>query len=105
MAEPYGFGIIEKPMRGDAPPMTRPIRRSTKTFAVGSALVALLLASGALAADEPLPLDQANAAIAQAKKLIDGAPVGNKEAEEHKKKAGELLIRAQSEIFKAKTAK
>jgi len=83
----------------------RPTRGSTTTFAIGSALTALLLASGAFAADEPLPLDQANAAIAQAKKLIDGSPVGNKQAEEHKKKAGELLVRAQSELFKAKTAK
>jgi hypothetical protein len=81
------------------------VPRAPQRLAIGTLLSALLLASGALAADAPLPLDEANTAIVRARELIQSAPAGSKTFEEHRKKAAELLVRAQSELLKAKTAK
>ncbi len=78
------------------------IPRSPTPLATRLALLTFLGATSALAADEPLPLDGANAAITLARELIDKAPTGNAESEQHRKKASELLVRAQGELIKAK---
>jgi hypothetical protein len=83
------------------PTLPRPPQR----LAIGAVFSAVLAASSVLAADAPLPLDEANSAIVRAKELIQAAPAGSKAFEEHRKKAAELLVRAQSELLKAKSAK
>jgi hypothetical protein len=78
--------------------------RSRKTFGWGSALLALTFASSALGADTAgLTLDEANAQLTQ---LIDGikrGPTLGAEAEARKKKALDLLTRAQGELIKGKS--
>ena len=83
--------------------MQHALRFTRPTWA--SVLVASLVAFGAgtaLAADSPL--DDANALVQKATTLLKSAESANEnpEAAAHRKKAVELLTRAQSEILKAK---
>ncbi|HEY3499084.1 MAG TPA: hypothetical protein VGK73_30545 [Polyangiaceae bacterium] len=72
---------------------------STKLLA-GLTLGAGLFASVAYAASEKL--DEANANTAKAIVLLKESPAGADDKDAHRKKAIDLLTRAQSEILKAK---
>ena len=75
------------------------MRASTKLLA-GLTLAVGLVAGVAYAASEKL--DEAHATTAKAIVLLKETPTGADEKDAHRKKAIDLLTRAQSEILKAK---
>lgn len=78
--------------------MTRP--RPAKSLAFGSAFVALLVASFAVAADAT-PIDKASGQVSEALSLLRDVKVGNKDGDEHLEKARAYLARARAELLKA----
>jgi hypothetical protein len=89
--------------------VARPFSQSPRPRAVGAGLfLALALAAGAaVAGDAPAPdpkLGEANESAAKAIAALKAAqgPKGSESFEAHRKKAIDLLTRAQGEIIKAK---
>jgi hypothetical protein len=80
---------------------TRPRLRLTRAWVLAAGLAAALISGAAWAADAKL--DEANASAAKAILLLKSSEnPGSAEAEAHRKKAIDLLTRAQGEILKAK---
>ena len=80
---------------------TPPRRRSRSPWVMAAGLAAAFVSGAAWAADTKL--DEANANTAKAiavLKTVEGSP--GADAEAHRKKAIDLLTRAQGEILKAK---
>lgn len=75
-------------------------RSVRKPLAASTALVALLGASFALAADAS-PIDRASEQVSGALTALKDVKVGNKDGDEHLEKARTYLARARAELLKA----
>lgn len=74
--------------------------RPSKSLAIGSALLGMLVASLAVAADAS-PIDKASGQVSEALTVLKDVKVGNKNGDEHLEKARTLLARARAELLKA----